>query len=71
MAEDIVLVEHIKLLSRYLKAREELEAELGGREPSREEWAASLNISPDELALQMVASAQAQVCACVCVRVFV
>ena len=72
MAEEIVLVEHIKILSRYLKAREQLEADLGGREPTREEWASNLNISPDELALQMMASARAQVrmrlCVCVCVR---
>lgn len=61
MAEEIVLVEEVKLLARYLKTREQLEAELGGREPTREEWAASLNISTEELAQQMMASARAQV----------
>lgn len=66
MAEEILFVEDIKLLSRYLKTREQLESELGGREPTREEWASSLNISTDELARQMMASALAQVCACMC-----
>lgn len=61
IAEEILLVEEVKLLARYLKTREQLEAELGGREPTREEWAASLNISTEELAHQMIASARAQV----------
>lgn len=64
-----MLVEEVKLLSRYLKAREQLEMELGGREPTREEWASSLGISTEELARQMVVSARAQVgvrmCLCV------
>ncbi|CBN77105.1 RNA polymerase sigma factor [Ectocarpus siliculosus] len=60
IAEEILLVEEVKILARYLKTREQLEAELGGREPTREEWAASLNISTEELAHQMVASARAQ-----------
>ncbi|CAM9944273.1 unnamed protein product, partial [Ectocarpus sp. 12 AP-2014] len=54
IAEEILLVEEVKLLARYLKTREQLEAELGGREPTREEWAASLNISTEELAHQMM-----------------
>lgn len=66
VAEEIMLVEEVKLLSRYLKARELLQAELGGRDPTREEWASSLNISTAELANQMMASARAQVCACAC-----
>ncbi|CAM9629829.1 unnamed protein product, partial [Ectocarpus fasciculatus] len=60
MAEEIVLVGEVKLLARYLKTRGQLEEDLGGREPTREEWAASLNISTEELAHQMVASARAQ-----------
>ncbi|CAM9878062.1 unnamed protein product, partial [Scytosiphon promiscuus] len=59
-AEETILIEEVKLLSRYLKAREELEMELGGREPTREEWASSLGISTEELARQMVVSARAQ-----------
>lgn len=66
MAEEIVLVEEVKLLSQYLKARELLEVELGGRDPTREEWASSLNISTEELTNQMMASARAQVCVCGC-----
>ncbi|CAM9565443.1 unnamed protein product, partial [Hapterophycus canaliculatus] len=60
MAEETMLVEEVKILSRYLKAREQLEMELGGREPTRDEWASSLGISTEELARQMVVSARAQ-----------
>lgn len=59
VAEEALLVEDVKALAAYLKMRSNLAIVLG-REPSREEWAASVGISTEALAVQMKASQHAQ-----------
>lgn len=59
VAEETLLVEEVKVLSAYLKMRSNL-AVAFGREPSRDEWAASVGISTEQLARQMRASQLAQ-----------
>lgn len=51
-SEEKVLVEHVKILAGFLKTRSALAIALE-RDPSEEEWAASVGLSTEELGMQV------------------
>lgn len=53
VAEEKVLVEHVKVLAGYLKTRSALAVALD-RDPSEDEWAASVGASVEELRMQVL-----------------